>query len=328
MSIEIAGTSDVRVFDMVVEEYGECPLDLVVVECSDIARWILVEDPRKTFTSDDLPNCAPPFPAMFTEYTHPGYLNLGGKIHRDWLGSTIRIGVLSVYRELEEWIDECRRRLHAHWSYISATVDKWVAEFPDGDLKWICTQSCYFFGGGVRWPLMVRITGISKQGRLSYAHLAFTSTNLSHKSPEEQNGINECICTATNIAHLASSFMHCKNVSLQDGPPANRARRRYYQRKGQELTRYYTLNIEPMKKVLRGEGRSDELGIGKALHICRGHFANYTEDRPLFGRPGAVGQFWVPMHTRGSLAHGEVRKDYRVKAPRDCYPEACQEVPV
>lgn len=113
-------------------------------------------------------------------------------------------------------------------------------------------------------------------------------------------------------AGLAISFMHCKNVALEDAPPAGtRQQRRAEQRQGIEHAQFKTLIIDPMKKVLRTEGGIEKNGLKKALHICRGHFATYTEDKPLFGRH--VGTFWKPAHVRGSADAGTVYKDYRVK---------------
>jgi hypothetical protein len=51
----------------------------------------------------------------------------------------------------------------------------------------------------------------------------------------------------------------------------------------------------------------------RALHVCRGHFARYTEERPLFGR--VAGTFWRPMHLRGSASEGLVLKDDTVLSP-------------
>lgn len=112
-------------------------------------------------------------------------------------------------------------------------------------------------------------------------------------------------------AALAISFMNCKNVVRRDvtdeeGPSAKWLRRQ----KAPEI-RYHVLDINPMKEVLRTEGDIESNGLKKALHICRGHFVTYTEERPLFGK--VTGTFWKPSHVRGSVEHGIVDKDYRVK---------------
>ena len=74
--------------------------------------------------------------------------------------------------------------------------------------------------------------------------------------------------------------------------------------------RFKTLDIRPMRKVLEDEGQAATVGLQRALHICRGHFATYSPDKPLFGKH--AGTFWVPAHVRGNAERGVVAKDYRV----------------
>jgi hypothetical protein len=47
------------------------------------------------------------------------------------------------------------------------------------------------------------------------------------------------------------------------------------------------------------------------LHIVRGHFAEYTEEAPLFGR--VTGRFFRSIHTRGNADLGVKKPDYKVK---------------
>lgn len=112
---------------------------------------------------------------------------------------------------------------------------------------------------------------------------------------------------------LAIQFMHCKNVALQDRT-ASRHERRQARREGKPApVTYKVLDIEPMRRVLRTEGQIETVGLRKALHKCRGHFATYDE-RPLFGKHR--GTFWVPAHDRGTPERGVIHKDYRVHPPR------------
>jgi hypothetical protein len=111
----------------------------------------------------------------------------------------------------------------------------------------------------------------------------------------------------------ALSFLHCKNVVQIEHQPdgvINRERKKVGLK---PFVRYHTINIEPMKKVLRTEGRIETEGLKRALHICRGHFSHYSEEKPLFGK--YAGTFWVPAHVRGSLDEGLVVSDYNVKGP-------------
>lgn len=136
------------------------------------------------------------------------------------------------------------------------------------------------------------------------------------KTPEgEPHSFNEkVIKSATSAAHitlLSMTFAHCKNVSVQEHrTPPKVAKKRA--KAGKPIgTTYKTLVIDPMREVLKTEGNIEKNGLKKALHICRGHFATYTEDKPLFGK--VTGTFWKPMHTRGSAKQGRVIKDYEIR---------------
>lgn len=110
---------------------------------------------------------------------------------------------------------------------------------------------------------------------------------------------------------LTFSFMHCKNVTLADAPERRtRQQIRRDERAGVEPVRFKTLDIRPMRKVLEGEGQAATVGLQRAMHICRGHFATYSADKPLFGKH--AGTFWVPAHVRGTPERGVIAKDYRV----------------
>lgn len=112
---------------------------------------------------------------------------------------------------------------------------------------------------------------------------------------------------------LALSFLHCKNIRVQTVGPDRPLTHREIRQKQRPLVTYRVLDIVPMRQVLDREGHAQETGLKKALHICRGHFADYTEGHGLFGKHH--GRFWVPSHVRGSADVGVALKDYRVRAP-------------
>ena len=143
---------------------------------------------------------------------------------------------------------------------------------------------------------------------------------VGHAPPAQQRHEDHenVVSTATAIVHvvqLAMTFAHCKNVKIQEHhtPPKVAAKRK---KAGKPPgISYKTLLIDPMKEVLRTEGNIERNGLKKALHNVRGHFATYTEDKPLFGK--VTGTFWKPMHVRGNKKHGEVKKDYAIAAPSE-----------
>lgn len=115
------------------------------------------------------------------------------------------------------------------------------------------------------------------------------------------------------FAMLTIAFMHCRNVFLVDNVPDAKLQKARARRGKPPLVTYKTLVVNPNLTQTRREGPSMATGIELAHHICRGHFATYTEERPLFGRPGLHGRFWVPMHVKGKRENGEVVKDYRIE---------------
>lgn len=112
---------------------------------------------------------------------------------------------------------------------------------------------------------------------------------------------------------LSVSFMHCKNVVLSPVEPPRKSSLKHERKHGSPLSRYHILEIEPMKTVLKTEGRVEEVGLKRALHIARGHFRTYSEEKPLFGK--FAGTVWIAQHARGSRDRGEVAKDYAIKRP-------------
>lgn len=109
-------------------------------------------------------------------------------------------------------------------------------------------------------------------------------------------------------ALLTVQFMHCKNVKLVENTIKTQQQKPKNKKKIPTI-KYYTLNIEPLKEILRNEGNIEHNGFKKALHICRGHFKTYNENG-LFGK--VKGTFWFPQHIKGSKDEGEVVKDYKV----------------
>ena len=113
------------------------------------------------------------------------------------------------------------------------------------------------------------------------------------------------------VAFFAICFAHCKGTEVVQ-QKLSRQVRRAAERTGKPVITFHTIDINPSKNILRTEGHISENGLAKALHICRGHFAHYTAEKPLFGK--YTGTFYRPMHGRGSAEKGVSIKDYRVHA--------------
>jgi hypothetical protein len=115
---------------------------------------------------------------------------------------------------------------------------------------------------------------------------------------EELEGLMKDIMAWINPLYLAVSFLHCRNVRIEEHPVDQKLVKRTRERYGITPASYKTLVIEPLKQILKGEGRSGEVGLAKAMHICRGHFRDYREGRGLFGKYHQL--VWTPATVRGT----------------------------
>lgn len=107
-------------------------------------------------------------------------------------------------------------------------------------------------------------------------------------------------------------LLNCRNVNAKEKPCSPAQLKSFRKRHGYTRPKYYVLDIEPMKKVIRNESGGDPVTLARALHICRGHFKNFDE-KPLFGK--LKGTYWWQPHLRGTSEAGVVEKDYRIKLP-------------
>lgn len=109
----------------------------------------------------------------------------------------------------------------------------------------------------------------------------------------------------------------CKNVTTQTTPAPAKLNKKRVKTGKLPIYEYKTLHITlPGKNKKNGMGQP--IGTTQRLHMCRGHFKEYTEDAPLFGR--FTGRYWWQPSVRGDKSKGEIKKDYVVnvnaKAPK------------
>lgn len=112
-----------------------------------------------------------------------------------------------------------------------------------------------------------------------------------------------------SMINLALLMLNCKNiVSEKIIAPAKLNKKRWANGK-QAIFDYHVLNVElPKKKHGKYEWK-ESVGHNR-VHLCRGHFKEYTPERPLFGH--YVGMYWWQPHARGQNHDGIVMKDYRL----------------
>lgn len=105
-------------------------------------------------------------------------------------------------------------------------------------------------------------------------------------------------------------ILNCKNIVTEKIPAPERLNKKRRESRKQELFDYHVLNVViPSKK--REYHESTEPLSHNRVHLCRGHFKEYTAEHPLFGR--LTGLYWWQPHVRGQNKYGIVMKDYKIK---------------
>lgn len=242
---------------------------------------------------EDCPNWLPPFQNSFVEYNQPV------KWHTkdgDFEAELMQMGISVIGNEVDD------KQSHEQHFFDLGHSREFAESFRL--TKWVLT--CRFWscamggatGGKPRYEGVVFFLTLKNDGTF------LCHSCISTRDEETNRSLYCALC----VAGLTLSFLHCKNVAVSNAPINNKPR--WHRQHRVPVVKFRTLNINPMKETLRTVGGIEANGFKKALHICRGHFANYSEEKPLFGK--FVGQFWKPSHVRGDIKAGAVVKDYKV----------------
>jgi hypothetical protein len=292
----------------------------VHLSLDNVAQFYADHDRDVWDMHDHIPNWSPPWSHFFAEWNEPKTWTLNGERcqRRDFEFSQVGLHCLSCD------VTDANRGDRAGWA-------DFLSRFAGGPLDVVHLETLLFAHlPAARWVLacsvwqsvslrpccgrplwlgLAHFLVIDRRGRL-LRH--FTSGACANFLRDPDGSLPDAVFSPLHILGLGLSFCHCKNVR-QVERTADEGER-WHRRTRVPRLRYRVLDIDPMREVLRREGDSENTGLQRALHICRGHFATYTDNfmgRPL-DKPMTV---WRPAHVRGSLDEGIVVSDYNVKAP-------------
>ena len=299
-----------RLYDALQRHAGQQFPDTVVIEGSNVAR-LLMQKNMGQWGLKHFPNCAPPFERSFFEFSCP----------RDMIPDSIASDLM---RDSTSWGVSCAA--FSAQDGVAMVPKSSLSPQAINEMRACVLDRIEHVGWCLRLDIFVPDRGAVShcQSHVKYAFVdrdgrpAWSVTRLSNcqNDPEferkSQNPWNSYrLNPLFHAAFLAISFMHCKNVARVEHLPDPPLQKKAIKHHGIPLVKYYTLEIDPMKEVLRKEGGLEAHGLRLALHICRGHFAHYTPEQPLFGK--LSGDFWIPQHLRGDTESGVIVKDYSVK---------------
>jgi hypothetical protein len=253
--------------------------DAVVVAADEVGQYF-VGLPLGTKISDVVSVVAPPFDRFFVEFQ-----NVSDNVldFASW-------GIL--FTQQDPQYDE------EGWLLRAVLVGEWRRGKPVGPVA--------------TWFIPLDRNGVLFEGDAGGYGTIFGTLPEIEAVPQEAafdycNGLAQLL----GAALLTISFLHCRNVDVHLVEPPERLSRKQARQHGHPLTRYYVLDIAPMRGVLDIEGEARTKGLRHALHICRGHFKTYTDEAPLFSK--LTGTYWWEPQVRGNSDQGVVDKDYRIR---------------
>ena len=305
------------------KEWKDKLKNTIVIDANNVCEYYFSDTEQEEWDMlKDFPNLAPPFKNFFIEMKSPKVINSEkyGTINVQQ-NETKRWGVHFLARDINDITPMWERES----SFILQTIKQKMFPINYGEnIKWVVFSYLYveLSNKEVHGPLGCFLFFVSKNGETipmgkesGYICILFGKYREKNLKWIEAGGgkiIEKGIAPNFFPAYLAISFMHCKNVITEERVPLEKLNKKFRKRHGRDLVRYHVLKIELMRKVLKIKGKSDELGIIKALHICRGHFKDYRQSG-LFGK--IPGIFWWESHVRGQKEKGIILKDYEIKKP-------------
>lgn len=276
-----------------------------LIICDNVAAYFYEENPQENWNlARDFPNVAPPFPRMFLEWVAPrrivsdkyGVLTSTGPIKR--YGLLLYSDEVSSIGHMVQWAkDHDQDWLVQVFHKLKATGKP---------VRWVCTGLLLVEDTHGIGLLCDAVWGVTDDGSP-----VLPDDRITVKVPKglDDEGL---VAGWFFVPFLALSFMHCKNVIVQQVEHPPKLQKARVRRGKRPLITYHVLEVHPIRKILESEGEAHKTGLKKALHICRGHFKDYMEGPGLFGKVHGI--FWWDAHIRGDKKLGMALKDYEVKS--------------
>jgi len=231
------------------------------------------------------PNLAPPYPVYWIEFRLPRL------IHSDKLGDT----------DVSKRFPGLNGR--AGWLFFGSRREDVKGENIPEKTHWVLTAELFIdYGLGddsIVGPHGCWTAAINAEGQL--IDRPWLQIWTEEGSPESEV-ISQSINAWTHPALLTVCFLHCRNVTVERHECPVKLAKRTKERHGYIPSPFHTLVIEPLKQILRKEGKSDTHGLAKAMHIARGHFKDYRQGKGLFGKYHQL--VWHDAVVRGTRGRG------------------------
>jgi len=294
-----------RFLDELVRDGVELASNTLVINADNVARYfyeqVSVGELGKVF-----PNVAPPFEYLAIEWHNPPFC--WERQQKIPLPPFRWVIFSNNYNANDPGIQELIGQYHLGSSARNA---KWISVLIG------LVDGLRLEQPGTINPHMVfcAATAINPDGQFSNMEVPFSGFVNPALPRQYGSEENPAILNVLWPYFLTLSFMHCKNVTLENqAEKAGFSPRRHLRLFGRPPICYKVLAIEPMQKIIAHCAAERGVSLLKALHICRGHFKDYSRHDGLFGKYKGI--FWWNQAVRGNIGAGAVVKSYKVLADR------------
>lgn len=115
-----------------------------------------------------------------------------------------------------------------------------------------------------------------------------------------------------SVAHITLMLLSCKNIVEKTVPAPTRLNKKRSLKNKLPICEYKVLVVRPFapRKASAEMTHGPSKGLLR-VHLCRGHFKEYTPEKPLLGK--ATGRFWWQPSVRGEKKRGVLNKDYVIR---------------
>lgn len=181
-------------------------------------------------------------------------------------------------------------------------------EDPEAGFRVFLFSGIWAANHGLMMPWHVLECSVSTSGKVRdvFQHVAFREGNDSDKSAR--------ILADRSAAFLFTSMhalarMNCANVSVR--PTSENKPKQSTKKQPYKGIVWHDIVIDSVPTTPKG-GHRDCVEVRS--HWVRGHYADYTRGKGLFGNPKLRAVFWIPEHERGNEEVGKVISSYTVKS--------------
>jgi hypothetical protein len=113
-----------------------------------------------------------------------------------------------------------------------------------------------------------------------------------------------------SLLYLTLLLLGCKNIRTEKILASEKLNQKRIRNGKLPIFDYKVLNVFiPGNKQNKQADKQEPLSHNR-IHLCRGHFKEYTLEKPLFGF--LVGRYWWQPSVRGRNKKGIVMKDYKI----------------